>query len=78
VGCSPLPLRLAHVLLEIAENPKPTTVVWSPPAGNFLTAGGGRRLRSAMEAEDPLELDGIPREVQKIADELRARRAAKT
>ena len=71
------PLRLAQGLLEIAENPKSRDRDRVAAYRELLDRGWGKAPAfAAVEADDPLELDVIAREVQAIADELRARRDA--
>ena len=70
--------RLAQVLLEIAENPKAHDRDRVAACRELLDRGWGKAPAfAAMEADDPLELSEIAREVQQIADELQARREAK-
>ena len=78
-ACGGSPLRLAHVLLEIAENPKAHNRDRVAACRELLDRGWGKAPAfAAMEADDPLELSEIAREVQQIADELAARRQAQT
>ena len=78
-ACGGSPLRLAHVLLEIAENPKAHNRDRVAACRELLDRGWGKAPAfAAMEADDPLELAEIAREVQQIADELAARRQAQT
>ena len=73
-----LPLRLARVLLEIAEDPKAHNRDRVAAIRELLDRGWGKAPAfAAMEAGDPLELGEIAREIQGIADELAARREAK-
>jgi hypothetical protein len=77
--CGGSPLRLAQGLLEIAENPKARDRDRVAAYRELLDRGWGKAPAFAsMEADDPLELSDIAREIQEIADELRARREAKT
>jgi hypothetical protein len=64
--------------LEIAENPKVRERDRIAAYRELLDRGWGKAPAfAAMEAEDPLELSDIAREIQGIADELAARREAK-
>ena len=74
-----MPVRLARGLLEIAENPKAHNRDRVAAYRELLDRGWGKAPAfAAVQTEDPLELDDISREIQDIADELRARREAKT
>jgi hypothetical protein len=65
-------------MLEIAENPKAHDRDRVAACRELLDRGWGKAPAFAsIEAGDPLELDAISREVQQIADELRARRDAR-
>ena len=76
--CGGSPLRLAQVLLEIAEDPKAHNRDRVAATRELLDRGWGKAPAfAAMEAGDPLELGEIAREIQGIADELAARREAK-
>ena len=76
--CGGSPLRLAQVLLEIAENPKAHHRDRVAATRELLDRGWGKAPAfAAMETADPLELGEIAREIQGIADELAARREAK-
>jgi hypothetical protein len=76
--CGGSPLRLAQGLLEIAENPKANNRDRVAAYRELLDRGWGKAPAfAAMDASDPLELDDIAREIQQIADELRARREAR-
>ena len=76
--CGGSPLRLTQGLLEIAENPNARDRDRVAAYRELLDRGWGKAPAFAsMEAGDPLELDDIAREIQAIADELRARRDAK-
>ena len=70
------PEEAARGLLEIAhtaKRPADRIAAWR----ELLGRGWGKAPAFAsIEAEDPLELSDIAREVQKIADELHARREA--
>ena len=71
------PEEAARGLLEIArtaKRPADRIAAWR----ELLDRGYGKAPAFAvMEAEDPLELSDIAREIQGIADELAARREAK-
>ena len=76
--CGGSPLRLAQVLLEIAENPKAHHRDRVAAIRELFDRGWGKAPAfAAMETADPLELGEIAREIQGIADELAARREAK-
>ena len=76
--CGGSPLRLARGLLEIAENPRARDRDRVAAYRELLDRGWGKAPAFAsMEAEDPLELGEIAREIQQIADELQARREAR-
>jgi Family of unknown function (DUF5681) len=76
-ACGGSPERLAHVLLEIAEDPKAHKRDRVAAVRELLDRGWGKAPAfAAMEGEDPLELGLIAEEIQGIADELRARREA--
>jgi hypothetical protein len=76
--CGGSPERLAQVLLEIAENPKGRDRDRIAACSELLDRGWGKAPAfAAMEADDPLELGEIAREVQGIADELARRRAGR-
>ena len=69
------PLRLAHALPEIAENPKVRDRDRVAAIRELLDRGWGKAPAfTSMEAGDPLELGPIAREIQQIADELEASR----
>ena len=75
--CGGSPVRLARVLLEIAESPKAHNRDRVAATRELLDRGWGKAPAfAAMEADDPLELSEIAREIQQIADELAARREA--
>ena len=77
-ACGGSPLRLAQVLLEIAEDPKANNRDRVAACRELLDRGWGKAPAFAvMEAGDPLEMSDIAREIQGIADELAARREAK-
>jgi hypothetical protein len=77
--CGGSPLRLAQGLLEIAENPKARERDRIAAYRELLDRRWGKAPAfAAMEAGDPLELGPVAREIQQIADELRARREART
>ena len=71
------PEEAARGLLEIAhtaKRPADRIAAWR----ELLDRGWGKAPAfAAMEADDPLELGDIAREIQGIADELAARREAK-
>jgi len=76
--CGGSPIFLARGLLEIAENPKARDRDRVAAYRELLDRGWGKAPAFAsIEAGDPLELDEISREIQGIADELRARREAR-
>ena len=57
---------------------KPVIAIEWPRCRELLDRGWGKAPAfAAIEAEDPLELSDIAREIQGIADELAARREAK-
>jgi hypothetical protein len=64
--------------LEIAENPKALDRDRIAAYRELLDRGWGKAPTFAsMDADDPLDLSDIAREIQDIADELEARRQAK-
>ena len=66
-------------LLDIAENPKARDRDRIAAYRELLDRGWGKAPAfAAVDGQDPLELGPIAAEVQAIADELRARREAKT
>jgi hypothetical protein len=68
-----VPLRLARILLEIAENPKARDRDRIAASSVLLDRGWGKAPAfAAIEGADPLEQDEIAREIRAIADELRA------
>ncbi len=76
--CGGSPVRLARVLLDIAEDPKAHNRDRVAATRELLDRGWGKAPAFAsMEADDPLELCEIAREIQGIADELAARREPK-
>ena len=76
--CGGSPVRLAQVLLEIAENPKAHNRDRVAAIRELLDRGWGKAPAFAsIEADDPLELEGLARDIHQIADELAARREAK-
>ena len=77
-ACGGSPLRLAHVLLEIAEDPKAHNRDRVAATRELLDRGWGKApAYASVQMDDPLELSDIAREIQTIADELAARREAK-
>ena len=69
--CGGSPLRLAQVLLEIAEDPKAHNRDRVAASRELFDRGWGKAPAfAAMETADPLELGEIAREIQGIADEL--------
>ena len=77
-ACGGSPRTSCPVLLEIAENPKAHNRDRVAACRELLDRGWGKAPAFAsMEADDPLELGEIAREIQAIADELAARREAK-
>jgi hypothetical protein len=72
------PEEAARGLLEIArtaKRPADRVAAWRELLDR---AHGKAPAFAAMEADDPLELGGIAREIQAIADELSARRERNT
>jgi len=77
--CGGSPERLAQVLVEIAYDPKAHKRDRLAAVRELFDRGWGKAPAfAAMETGDPLELDDIAQEIQGIADELRARREAKS
>jgi uncharacterized protein DUF5681 len=76
--CGGSPLRLAQVLLEIAEDSRAHNRDRVAACRELLDRGWGKAPAfAAIEGADPLELSAIAREVQEIADELARRRAGR-
>jgi hypothetical protein len=76
--CGGTPLRLAQVLLEIAEDPKARNADRVAASRELLDRGWGKAPAfSNIEGADPLETDEVAHEIQRIADDLRAKREAK-
>ena len=74
--CGGSPLRLAQGLLEIAEDRTARNADRVAAYRELLDRGWGKAPAFAsIEGGDPLEMDEVSREIQAIADELRARRA---
>ena len=74
--CGGSPLRLAQGLLEIAEDHSARNADRVAAYRELLDRGWGKAPAFAsIEGGDPLEMDEVSREIQAIADELRARRA---
>ena len=64
-------LRPAHVLLEIAEDPKAHNRDRVAATRELLDRGWGKApAYASVQMDDPLELSDIAREIQTIADEL--------
>jgi hypothetical protein len=75
--CGGSPLRLAQGLLEIAEDPKARPRDRIAAYSELLDRGWGKAPAfAAVEGSDPLELDDVSREIQRITDELSAGRKA--
>ena len=74
--CGGSPLRLAHGLLEIAEDPKVRPRDRIAAYSELLDRGWGKAPAFAsIEASDPLELDAVAAEIREISEQLRAREA---
>ena len=64
-ACGGSPLCLAHVLLEITKNPKAHDRDRVAACRELLDRGWGKApAYASMEADDPLELSDIAREIQ--------------
>jgi len=69
------PLRLAEILLEIAENPKTRDRDRTAAVSLLLDRGWGKAPAfAAVEGADPLDQDEVAEAIREIADELSARR----
>jgi hypothetical protein len=70
------PEELVDILVEVARTGKASER--TAAVRELADRGWGKAPAfAAIEGSDPLELDGIAREIQGIADELRARRDAR-
>jgi hypothetical protein len=73
--CGGTPLRLAQVLLEIAEDPRAHNRDRIAAAREILDRRWGRAVGfTDVEGADPLEQDEIVAEIRSIAEQLRAER----
>ena len=73
--CGGSPLRLAQVLLEIAEDPRARHRDRIAAASELLDRGWGKAPAFAsVEGVDPLEHDEVAAEIKAIAEQLRRER----